>query len=72
MNTHAKASLSDIRTSILHGFPLTTEECGHLFYDGGVNFSELSLYFIRFIRRIVFNRCCAIVEGWQPLNAASL
>ena len=34
MNTHAKASLSNIRTSILYGFPLTTEECGHLYYDG--------------------------------------
>ena len=34
MNTHAKVSLSDIRTMILSGFPLSTEECGHLYYDG--------------------------------------
>jgi len=34
MNTPPKVSLSDIRTSILYGFPLTIEECGHLYYDG--------------------------------------
>ncbi len=34
MNTQAKVSLSDIRTMILFGFPLSTEECGHLYYDG--------------------------------------
>ena len=34
MNTHAKVSLSDIHTIILSGFPLSTEECGHLYYDG--------------------------------------
>ena len=34
MNTHPKVSLSDIRTMILSGFPLSTEECGHLYYDG--------------------------------------
>ena len=34
MNTPPKVSLSDIRTMILSGFPLSTEECGHLYYDG--------------------------------------
>ena len=34
MNAHAKVSLSDIRTMILSEFPLSTEECGHLYYDG--------------------------------------
>jgi TPR repeat protein len=34
MNAHAKVSLSDIRIMILSGFPLSTEECGHLYYDG--------------------------------------
>jgi hypothetical protein len=30
MNTHAKVSLSDIRTQILSGFPLFIEEFGYL------------------------------------------
>ena len=34
MNTHCKLSLSDIRTMILFEFPLSTEEYGHLYYDG--------------------------------------
>jgi len=34
MNTHHKLSLSDIRTMILCDFPLSSEEYGHLYYDG--------------------------------------
>jgi TPR repeat protein len=34
MYKHSKISLSDIRTMILCEFPLSTEECGHLYYDG--------------------------------------
>ena len=34
MNTHYKLSLPDIRTMILCEFPLSTEDCGHLYYDG--------------------------------------
>ena len=34
MNTLNQMSLSDIRTMILCEFPLSTEEYGHLFYDG--------------------------------------
>ena len=34
MNTHTTVSLSDIRTMILCEYPLSTEECGHLYYDG--------------------------------------
>jgi TPR repeat protein len=34
MNTHFKLSLSDIRIMILCDFPLSTEEYGHLLYDG--------------------------------------
>jgi TPR repeat protein len=34
MNTLTQMSLSDIRIMILCDFPLSTEECGHLFYDG--------------------------------------
>jgi len=33
MNTHAKVSLSDIRIMILCEYPLSTEECGHQYYD---------------------------------------
>ena len=34
MNTHTTVSLSEIRTMILCEHPLSTEECGHLYYDG--------------------------------------
>ena len=34
MNTHPKVSLSDIRIMILCEYPLSTEECGHQYYDG--------------------------------------
>jgi TPR repeat protein len=34
MNTLTQMSLSDIRIMILCDFPLSTEEYGHLFYDG--------------------------------------
>ena len=34
MNTHYKLSLPDIRTMILCEFPLSTEDYGHLYYDG--------------------------------------
>jgi hypothetical protein len=34
MNTPMKIPLSDIRIIILCQFPLSTEECGHLYYDG--------------------------------------
>ena len=34
MNTHPKVPLSDIRMMILCEYPLSTEECGHHYYDG--------------------------------------
>ena len=34
MNPHPKVSLSDIRIMILCEYPLSTEECGHQYYDG--------------------------------------
>jgi TPR repeat protein len=34
MNTLTQMSLSDIRIMILCDFPLSTEEYGHLYYDG--------------------------------------
>ena len=34
MATQTGISLSDIRTMILCGYPLSTEECGHQYYDG--------------------------------------
>ena len=38
MNTHFKASISNIRTMILCENPLSIEEYAHLYYDGdGVN-----------------------------------
>ena len=38
MDPHPRVSLSDIRTMILCEYPLSTEECGHQYYDGdGVN-----------------------------------
>jgi len=45
MNTRPKVSLSAIRIMILCGYPLSTEECGHQFYDGdGVNKSREEAY----------------------------
>ena len=42
MNTRPKVSLSDIRIMILCEYPLSTEECGHLYYDGDdVGFSPI-------------------------------
>jgi hypothetical protein len=46
---------------------LSSKSIGH-----GISFSELFLYFIGLIRRMVFNRCCAFAEGWQSLNVANL
>ena len=34
MDTQTSISLSDIRTMILCEYPLSTEECGHHYYDG--------------------------------------
>ena len=34
MSTQANNSLSDIRIMILCEYPLSTEECGHHYYDG--------------------------------------
>ena len=34
MNTRPNVSLSDIRMMILCEYPLSTEECGHQYYDG--------------------------------------
>ena len=34
MSTHIQVSLSEIRTMILCEYPLSTEEYGHLYYDG--------------------------------------
>ena len=45
MATQASISLSDIRTMILCEYPLSTEECGHQYYDGdGVNKSREEAY----------------------------
>ena len=45
MNPHPKVSLSDIRIMILCEYPLSTEECGHQYYDGdGVNKSLEEAY----------------------------
>jgi len=45
MTTQTNITLSDIRKMILCGFPLSTEECGHLYYDGdGVNKSLEEAY----------------------------
>jgi len=45
MSTQANITLSDIRTMILCEFPLSTEEIGHLYYDGhGVNKSLEEAY----------------------------
>jgi len=45
MATQTSISLSDIRTMILCGYPLSTEECGHQYYDGdGVNKSREEAY----------------------------
>ena len=45
MSTQTNITLSDIRTMILCGFPLSTEDCGHLYYDGdGVNKSLEEAY----------------------------
>ena len=45
MNPHPKVSLSDIRIMILCEYPLSTEECGHQYYDGdGVNKSLEETY----------------------------
>jgi len=38
MNTRPKVSLSDTGIMILCEYPLSTQECGHQYYDGdGVN-----------------------------------
>jgi len=45
MNTHPKVSLSAIRSMILCEYSLSTEECGHQYYDGdGVNKSLEEAY----------------------------
>ena len=45
MVTQTSISLSDIRTMILCEYPLSTEECGHHYYDGdGVNKSLEEAY----------------------------
>jgi len=45
MTTHTQVSLSEIRTMILCEYPLSTEEYGHLYYDGeGVNKSLEEAY----------------------------
>jgi TPR repeat protein len=45
MNTHFKASISNIRTMILCENPLSIEEYAHLYYDGdGVNKSLEEAY----------------------------
>ena len=45
MNPHLKVSLSDIRIMILCEYPLSTEECGHHYYDGdGVTRSTEEAY----------------------------
>ena len=45
MNPHPKVSLYDIRIMILCEYPLSTEECGHQYYDGdGVNKSREEAY----------------------------
>jgi len=45
MNTRPNVSLSDIRIMILCEYPLSTEECGHQYYDGdGVNKNREKAY----------------------------
>jgi len=45
MNTRPNVSLSDIRIMILCEYPLSTEECGHQYYDGdGVNKNREEAY----------------------------
>lgn len=45
MSTKIKQSLSDIRLMILTSYPLSTEELGHLYYDGdGVDQSYEEAY----------------------------
>jgi len=45
MNPRPNVSLSDIRMMILCEYPLSTEECGHHYYDGdGVNKSREEAY----------------------------
>ena len=45
---------------------LSSKLIGH-----GISFSELFLYFIGLIRRMVFNRRCKIADGWQLVNAVN-
>jgi len=48
MNPNPNVSLSDIRMMILCEYPLSTEECGHHYYDGdGVNksFAEAFVWY---------------------------
>ena len=45
---------------------LSSKSIGH-----GISFSELFLYFIGLIRRMVFNRRCGIVDGWQLINVVN-
>ena len=45
MNPRPNVSLSDIRMMILCEYPLSTEECGHQYYDGeGVNKNREEAY----------------------------
>ena len=45
MSTKIKQSLSDVRLMILTSYPLSTEELGHLYYDGdGVDQSYEEAY----------------------------
>ena len=45
MNTQTNITLSDIRMMILCGYPLSTEEYGHCYYDGdGVTRSTEEAY----------------------------
>ena len=45
---------------------LSSKSIGH-----GISFSELFLYFIGLIGRMVFNRRCTIADGWQLINVVN-
>ena len=49
MSTKIKQSLSDIRLMILTSYPLSTEELGHLYYDGdgvGQSYEEAYVWYL--------------------------
>jgi len=69
MNTHPKVSLSDIRIMILCEYPLSTEGCGHHYYDGdGVNKNQEEAYVWYRVAQCSGNHK---VDGNPPINNRS-